>query len=139
MTSSCAARVQPGMRVLDAGCGAGRNLVYLLQAGYEVFGADADAKSIAEVRRVAARLAATLPTDNFRAESLEQLSFPKGFADVVIWSAVLHFAADDAQFTALLHACWGALKAGDVLLPAGFLDRIEGTGAAARRAPLPIA
>ena len=35
-------RIAPGMRLLDAGCGSGRNLVYLLQAGYEVYGADAD-------------------------------------------------------------------------------------------------
>ena len=33
-------RIVPGMRILDAGCGSGRNLVYLLREGYEVFGAD---------------------------------------------------------------------------------------------------
>ena len=35
-------RIARGMRVLDAGCGSGRNLVYLLREGYEVFGVDAD-------------------------------------------------------------------------------------------------
>ena len=30
-------RINPGMRVFDAGCGSGRNLVYLLQSGYDVF------------------------------------------------------------------------------------------------------
>ena len=30
-------RIRAGMRVLDAGCGSGRNLVYLLQSGVEVF------------------------------------------------------------------------------------------------------
>jgi SAM-dependent methyltransferase len=103
-------RIAPGMRILDAGCGAGRNLVYLLQAGYEVFGADADPASIAEVRRLVARLAPALPADNFRVESLEALTFPSGFADVVICSAVLHFALDDAQFTAMLNECWRTLK-----------------------------
>ena len=33
-------RITPGMRILDAGCGGGRNIVYLLNQGYEVFGAD---------------------------------------------------------------------------------------------------
>jgi SAM-dependent methyltransferase len=103
-------RIAPGMRILDAGCGTGRNLVYLLQAGYEVFGADADPASIAEVRRLVARLAPALPADNFRVESLEALTFPDGFADVVICSAVLHFALDDVQFTAMLNECWRALK-----------------------------
>lgn len=103
-------RIVPGMRILDAGCGTGRNLVYLLQAGYEVFGADADAASIAEVRRLAARLAPALSADNFRVESLDALTFPSQFADIVMCSAVLHFAADDARFNAMLHGCWRVLK-----------------------------
>src|SRR5687767_1576464 len=103
-------RIVPGMRILDAGCGAGRNLVYLLQAGYEVFGADPDAASIAEVRRLAARLAPALPADNFRVESLEAPTFPSLFADAVICSAVLHFADDDARFNAMLQGCWRVLK-----------------------------
>lgn len=105
-------RIQPGMRVLDAGCGTGRNLVYLLHAGYEVFGADADPKSIAEVRALAARVAPSLPADNFRAEPLEAMTFPAGLADVVICSAVLHFAPDDAAFRAMLQGCWRVLAPG---------------------------
>ena len=33
-------RFVPGMRILDAGCGSGRNLVYFLRSGYEVFAVD---------------------------------------------------------------------------------------------------
>jgi tellurite methyltransferase len=105
-------RVAPGMRILDAGCGSGRNLLYLLQAGYEVFGADTNPAAITEVRNMAARLAPTLAANNFRVESLTALSFPKRFADVVICSAVLHFAADDVQFNEMLRGCWEALKPG---------------------------
>ena len=36
-------RITPGMRVLDAGCGTGRNLVYLLQSGVDVFATDQSA------------------------------------------------------------------------------------------------
>jgi tellurite methyltransferase len=107
-------RIAPGMRILDTGCGTGRNLVYLLQAGYEVFGVDSNPAAIAETRSVVGRLAPTLPADNFRVESLGTLSFPKSFADVVICSAVLHFAKDDAGFNEMLQACWGALKPGGV-------------------------
>src|ERR1035438_8434450 len=81
-------RVQPGMRVLDAGCGSGSDLVYLLREGYEVFGADSDPRAIAEVRRLAAALAPRLPADNFRVERVEEMSFPDAFADVVLASAV---------------------------------------------------
>jgi 2-polyprenyl-3-methyl-5-hydroxy-6-metoxy-1,4-benzoquinol methylase len=95
-------RLQPGMRVLDVGCGSGRNLVYLLQSGFEVFGIDPDPISIQVVQRLASRLAPHLPPDNFRIEPVEQISFPEAFADVVLSNAVLHFARDDAQFTAML-------------------------------------
>src|SRR5437868_7534713 len=88
-------RLVPGMRVLDAGCGAGRNLVYLLQSGYEVFGIDADPAAIERMRQLAASAAPHLPADNFRVEAIEQITFPEAFADVVISSAVLHFARDD--------------------------------------------
>ncbi|HET9514015.1 MAG TPA: methyltransferase domain-containing protein, partial [Gemmatimonadales bacterium] len=43
-------RLVAGMRVFDAGCGSGRNLVYLLRSGYEVFGIDADPRSIQMVQ-----------------------------------------------------------------------------------------
>lgn len=105
-------RIVPGMTVFDAGCGAGRNLVYLLRAGYDVYGADPSPTAIASVQRLAARLAPRLPLTNFRVEPLEQLSFPEGFADVVVSSAVLHFASDDEQFAAMLEGMWHVLKAG---------------------------
>ena len=76
-------RIVPGDRIVDAGCGMGRNLVYLLREGYEVHGADADPDAIAEVRALAARLAPSLPPENFRVEPLEQLSFPERWASVV--------------------------------------------------------
>ena len=60
--------ISPGMRILDAGCGFGRNLVHLLREGYEVFGADANPDAIAETRQLASSLAPTLPADNFRVE-----------------------------------------------------------------------
>ncbi len=108
-------RIRPGMRLLDAGCGGGRNLVYALCAGYEVFGCDADAAAIDAVRRVAVRLAPRLPPDNFRVEPIEQMTFPDACADVVIASAVLHFAANDTQFRAMVNECWRVLKPGGLL------------------------
>ena len=52
-------RLQPGMRVLDAGCGSGRNIHYLLRAGFEVHAVDADPAAVAAVRNLASRLAPT--------------------------------------------------------------------------------
>ncbi len=107
-------RIRPGSRVLDAGCGFGRNLVYLLRAGYEVFGVDADPDPVTAVRELASHLAPHLPADHFRVEPLEAMSFPDGFADVVISSAVLHFARDEEQFRGMLEGSWRVLKPGGV-------------------------
>jgi tellurite methyltransferase len=103
------------MRLLDAGCGGGRNLVYALGAGYDVFGCDADGASIETVRRLAAGMAPHLPPDNFRVEPVERMSFLDGHADIVIASAVLHFAANDMQFRAMVNECWRVLKPGGLL------------------------
>jgi len=105
-------RIAPGMRVLDAGCGSGRNLVYFLRQGYEVFGVDGDPQAIAGLRRLAASLAPALPALNFRAEAIEAMSFPDAFADVALSSAVLHFARDDHHFDAMLRGTWRVLKPG---------------------------
>jgi tellurite methyltransferase len=104
-------RIIPGMRVLDAGCGSGRNLVYLVKQGYEVFAADTNPQAIEAVRA----LASHLPKTNFRAESVEAMSFPAAFADVVISSAVLHFARENGHFQAMLQGTWSALKPGGLL------------------------
>jgi tellurite methyltransferase len=105
-------RIRAGMRVLDAGCGSGRNLVYLLQSGFEVFATDADAGSIDHVRRMAATLSPDLPESNFRVEPVERMTFPDAFADVVLSSAVLHFASGDTHFLAMVEEMWRVLKPG---------------------------
>ena len=94
-------RIAPGMIIFDAGCGYGRNLVYFLNEGYEVFGVDRDRQAVA-----------SLPAKHFRVEAVESMSFPDAFADVVISSAVLHFAQDDEHFRAMLRGTWNVLKPG---------------------------
>jgi tellurite methyltransferase len=109
-------RITCGMRILDAGCGGGRNLVYLLRTAhdenYQIFAADSDPQAIAEVRRLAASLAPQISPQNFHLETIEKMSFPDAFADVVLSSAVLHFASNDDQFQAMLRGTWRVLKPG---------------------------
>jgi len=105
-------RILPGMRILDAGCGSGRNLVYLLREGYDVYAADADAREVEKVRSMARALAPSLPASNFRVEAVEQMSFDDACADVVISNTVLHFARDDAHFESMLRGSFRVLKPG---------------------------
>jgi tellurite methyltransferase len=100
--------ISKGMTIFDAGCGTGRNIVYLLREGYDVFGVDPDPRAIDAVRRLASHEHA----DRFRVEPVEAHSFPDRFADVVIINTVLHFARDDDHFHAMLDGCWRTLKPG---------------------------
>jgi ubiquinone/menaquinone biosynthesis C-methylase UbiE len=70
---------------------------------------DADPSAIEAVRSMASTLAPDLPADNFRVEPVEKTSFPDACADLVISSAVLHFARDDHHFDAMLRECWRLL------------------------------
>ncbi|MGE0462808.1 MAG: class I SAM-dependent methyltransferase [Vicinamibacterales bacterium] len=108
-------RLAPGMRVLDAGCGSGRNLVYLLREGFDVSAIDERADAVGQVRQLAERLAPRVPSTQFRVEAVESCSFPPESFDVVISSAVLHFARDDAHFDAMVNAMWRVLRPGGLL------------------------
>ncbi len=107
--------IATGMRVLDAGCGYGRNLVYLLREGCEVFALDLDAEGVDHVRKLSASLATGLPPENFRVGFIEKMPFADGFADVVICSSVLHFARDDEHFQSMLAELWRVLRPGGML------------------------
>lgn len=115
-------RLQPGMAVLDAGCGGGRNLVYLMRAGFNVHGVDSDPTAIEQVRSLAASLAPQLPAENFAVAPAESLPHSDAQFDFVICNALLHFARDEDHF----HAMVGELAR--VLKPAGiFFARLMST------------
>jgi SAM-dependent methyltransferase len=122
-------RIAPGMQVFDAGCGGGRNLVYLLREGYAVSGNDADAAAIAQVRALAASVAPGGVHD-FRVEPIESTSFADAEFDVVVASAVLHFARDEAHFEAMLRQLWRVLRPGGLFFAR--LASTIGLGADAR-------
>ena len=107
--------IAPGMRVLDAGCGYGRNLVHLLREGCEIFALDADREGVEHVRQLSASLRTGLPAGNFQVGSIEQMPFSDGFADVVICNSVLHFARNEQQFRAMLAGLWRVLRPGGML------------------------
>jgi tellurite methyltransferase len=133
-------RIPPDATVLDAGCGRGRNLVYLLRRGQAVQAADADPASVHAVRAMASALAPSLPADNFRVEPVEAMSFPEGQSNVVISSAVLHFARDHQHFEAMLRGTWRPLAPGGLFFcrlasSIGMETRVEPLGDGRFRLP----
>ncbi|MBP1155529.1 MULTISPECIES: class I SAM-dependent methyltransferase [unclassified Paenibacillus] len=105
-------RIIPGMRILDAGCGEGRNLVYFLREDYDVFAVDRSEQAIQKVRKLAAELNNRLQEEQFRVEPVEKLSFANDTFDVVISCAVLHFAEDERHFQRMASEMWRVLKPG---------------------------
>lgn len=127
-------------RVLDAGCGSGRNLVYLLRAGFEVFAIDRQAAAIDEVRALAAALAPSTPAERLQVGELDALPWRDGHMDAIVCSAVLHFAADPAHFGRMVEELWRVLSPGGLFFARlastiGIEDRV--TLDANRRARLP--
>lgn len=107
--------IASGMRVVDAGCGYGRNLVYLLREGFDVFAVDEDPEGVAHVRALARELQPRLPAENFQVAAIEKMPFPDAFADVVLCNSVLHFARDDRHFLSMVEELWRILRPGGML------------------------
>lgn len=126
-------RIAPGMRIFDAGCGYGRNLVYFLREKYAVAGADIDPEAVAFLRNLAAQYHPGLPDGSFRVEKLEKLSFEAESADVVISNAVLHFASCTENFVDMLMGSWRVLAVGGLFFcrlasTIGLETRVEALG-----------
>ena len=101
--------------VIDVGCGGGRNLVYFLKNGYDVFGIDPNAGVIESVKGLSLKLAPLNPPENFAVANAEDMPFGDAAFDLAICSAVLHFAKDNAHFDAMLSSIWRVIKPGGYL------------------------
>jgi tellurite methyltransferase len=103
-------------KVLDVGCGGGRNLPYFLQNGYQVYGIDPNPEAVEQVRSLAKTLVpGANSAENFIVAKAENMPFGDNIFDLAICSAVLHFANDSNHFDAMLRSIWRILK------PGGFL------------------
>jgi len=105
-------RVTKEMRILDAGCGSGRNITYLLRSGYEVYAVDRSDAAIQEVQKLASVIAPVWSAARARVEAVEQMSFADESFDFIISSAVLHFAEHEEHFDQMVDELWRVLKPG---------------------------
>ncbi|QNK64341.1 class I SAM-dependent methyltransferase [Pedobacter sp. PAMC26386] len=99
-------------KVMDVGCGGGRNLVYFMNNGFEVYGIDPNIAAINVAKSLSEALAPANPLMNFRVSSAEDMPFGEEYFDLVICNAVLHFAKNEVHFREMLLAIWKVLKPG---------------------------
>ncbi len=127
-------------KIIDIGCGGGRNLHYFLQNGFEVHGIDPDAGAVEHVKQLSAKLAPRNAVSNFAIATAEQLPYPDNTFDLAICSAIFHFAKDHANFDAMLRSVWRVIKPGGYLFARlasdiGIEDLVIHTGEGIYRLP----
>lgn len=105
-------RFNKEMLILDAGCGEGRNTHYFIRSGYQILGVDSNPIAIQMARVTAKTLDPTFDPLRFLVAPVEELPFHGGAFDVLISSAVMHFADDRTHFEAMLQEQMRVLKKG---------------------------
>ena len=103
------------MKILDAGCGGGRNLIYFMRTGFDVFAVDHNPEAIEQIRYLAEIYEPNLPPENFQIAAVENMPFPDDHFDRVISNAVLHFAENKEHFDRMLHEMRRVLKPDGIL------------------------
>ncbi len=108
-------RFEYDFKILDAGCGEGRNLIYFVRKNYQVYGFDRDSDSIQMLKYLVKSINKEYPTDRFISANVEQMPYDNHEFDAIISSAVLHFAEDKDHFMKMLHETVRVLKTKGIL------------------------
>ncbi|MGM0579363.1 MAG: class I SAM-dependent methyltransferase [Bacteroidota bacterium] len=97
-------------KILDAGCGEGRNLTFCFKNGMDVFGIDQNPEAINLLKLLAKKYKLKDIDARFQVMKLDKILFPSLTFDVVICSAVLHFAKNTDQFEKMVKEIVRLLK-----------------------------
>ncbi|MBR9999809.1 MAG: class I SAM-dependent methyltransferase [Cyclobacteriaceae bacterium] len=117
----------PGMRMLDAGCGEGRNMVYFIKNGFSIYGIDMDPGAVSLARLTAGTISKKYVAENIFQSSIEENSFPDEFFDMTICINVLHLARDMDHFFNMLAALARILKKSGLLFMVMEQELLPGT------------
>lgn len=108
-------RIHPSMRVLDAGCGSGRNTQYFVQNNFDIWGVDQQAEAIEIIKDNVGIWNPKYDLSRFQIANLEKIPFPNNHFDFIISSAVLHFAENRTQFLQLMEEKIRVLRPNGIL------------------------
>jgi len=104
-------RYQEGDRILDAGCGEGRNLKWFYANNYGISGIDIDNE-----RLQIAKLNYPNSASHFQVGNLDDLPYNENEFHHVFCSAVLHFAQSEEHFFKMFSELFRVLKPKGTLL-----------------------
>jgi SAM-dependent methyltransferase len=124
-------RFSKEMKILDAGCGEGRNCVYFLNEGYQIFGVDSNPIAIQMARIYAQTIQQDYDIFRFQTSVVENMPFHQGAFDAVISSAVLHFAQNETIFLKMVEDMMRVLKPGGIF----FLRMTTSEGGMVEKSP----
>lgn len=91
-------RFQKQMRILDAGCGEGRNMVYFVKNDYNIYGIDDNEDAIRMAKLLCRSSNKNYVEDNIQSFAIEDNPFPDNFFDAVLCINVLHTVSDHNEF-----------------------------------------
>jgi ubiquinone/menaquinone biosynthesis C-methylase UbiE len=98
-------------KILDAGCGSGRNLDWFLYNTICIYGVDSNPRVISNLKTIHPEL----PAIRFEVANVESMPFETNFFDHIICSAVLHFAHNTYHFKNMISELVRVLKPGGSL------------------------
>jgi ubiquinone/menaquinone biosynthesis C-methylase UbiE len=97
-------------KILDAGCGEGRNLKWFYLNGFDISGIDTDVDRLQNAKILYPKAAS-----QFQVSNLEQLPYKDESFNHVLCSAVLHFSNDETHFYKMFSELSRVLKTGGSL------------------------
>lgn len=108
-------RFQPQMRILDAGCGEGRNMVYFINNHFQIYGLDQNSEMVSMARLIARSVNKNYTVENIITGTIEHNPFPDEFFDVVLCINVLHAARNTDHFFEMVESLLKVLRKGGFL------------------------
>ena len=98
-------RYKQNEKILDVGCGKGRNIHWFYSNGFDIYGIDRNKETIDFVKNKYVNL-----SSNLIVSEVKKLPFKEDYFHHIICNAVLHFAENSAHFSAMFSEMIRVLK-----------------------------